>query len=151
MPPVVSLSEPPPVRKATLNALKKVSVEPQQGRNFIYPAVLKRTISQINGPNSRHSFPGQMAIPQSVKKQKRKIGDISAGDSTTGGATDEQIYCTCQQVSYGEMIACDNKVIYFLIQSCPFEWFHLDCVQLQAPPTGVWFCDYCRAEKEKSA
>jgi hypothetical protein len=54
-----------------------------------------------------------MVIPQSVKKQKRKIGDISVGEPAILGAavTDEQVYCTCRQVSYGEMIACDNKVL----------------------------------------
>ena len=32
----------------------------------------------------------------------------------------EPLYCICQQVSYGEMIACDNedvKFIFFLIPS----------------------------------
>merc|ERR1712029_243014 len=30
----------------------------------------------------------------------------------------EPTYCLCQQVSYGEMIGCDN-------QDCPIEWFIL--------------------------
>ena len=25
--------------------------------------------------------------------------------------SDEQVYCVCQEVSYGEMIACDGKVL----------------------------------------
>lgn len=59
-------------------------------------------------------------------------------------ATDEQVYCFCHQVSYGEMIACDN-------QECKNEWFHLDCVGMLAPPTGVWFCNDCViAQKEDS-
>ncbi|KAJ3309346.1 Histone acetyltransferase complex subunit [Boothiomyces sp. JEL0838] len=31
---------------------------------------------------------------------------------------DEQLYCTCHQVSYGEMIACDGK-------NCMYEWYTL--------------------------
>ncbi|VDK89597.1 unnamed protein product, partial [Dibothriocephalus latus] len=33
----------------------------------------------------------------------------------------EPTYCLCQQVSYGEMVACDNR-------DCPIEWFHFSCV-----------------------
>lgn len=50
---------------------------------------------------------------------------------------DEPTYCYCNQVSYGEMVACDNV-------QCPMEWFHLACVNLSAPPKGSWFCDACR-------
>ena len=30
-------------------------------------------------------------------------------------------YCICNQVSYGDMVACDND-------DCPYEWFHYPCV-----------------------
>jgi hypothetical protein len=39
----------------------------------------------------------------------------------------EPRYCYCNQVSFGEMVACDND-------SCPTEWFHLSCVGLTKPP-----------------
>ncbi|KAJ4295213.1 hypothetical protein N0V90_007224 [Kalmusia sp. IMI 367209] len=53
---------------------------------------------------------------------------------------DEPRYCYCNQVSYGNMIACDND-------SCPREWFHLPCVNLDRAPTArtKWFCsDECK-------
>jgi hypothetical protein len=53
---------------------------------------------------------------------------------------DEPRYCYCNEVSYGDMIACDND-------ECPREWFHLACVHLQKAPTGraKWFCsDGCK-------
>lgn len=53
---------------------------------------------------------------------------------------DEPIYCTCRQVSFGEMIACDNP-------ACDIEWFHYGCVGLTAPPPGKWFCPRCAARK----
>ncbi|XP_063710544.1 inhibitor of growth protein 4-like isoform X2 [Symsagittifera roscoffensis] len=54
----------------------------------------------------------------------------------------EPTYCLCQQVSYGEMIGCDNP-------DCPIEWFHFNCVGLSAKPKGKWFCSRCSAERKK--
>ncbi|PWA14512.1 hypothetical protein CCH79_00011213 [Gambusia affinis] len=45
----------------------------------------------------------------------------------------EPTYCLCHQVSYGEMIGCDNP-------DCPIEWFHFACVDLATKPKGKWFC-----------
>ncbi|KAF8919475.1 hypothetical protein CPB85DRAFT_1276791 [Mucidula mucida] len=51
---------------------------------------------------------------------------------------DEPKYCICQQVSFGEMIGCDNM-------ACKIEWFHIGCVGLTEAPTSVkWYCDDCR-------
>ena len=52
----------------------------------------------------------------------------------------EQRYCYCNGVSYGEMVACDNE-------NCAREWFHLDCTGLRAlpPARSTWFCDECKA------
>ncbi|CAO3622592.1 unnamed protein product [Mucor fragilis] len=48
----------------------------------------------------------------------------------------EPLYCYCQQVSYGEMVACDNT-------DCEIEWFHLACVDLKTVPKGKWYCSNC--------
>lgn len=48
----------------------------------------------------------------------------------------EPTYCVCQQVSYGEMIGCDNN-------DCPIEWFHFGCMQLTTKPKGKWYCPKC--------
>ncbi|XP_073151525.1 PHD finger protein ING2 isoform X1 [Henckelia pumila] len=52
----------------------------------------------------------------------------------------EPTYCVCHQVSFGDMIACDNE-------NCQGgEWFHYACVGL-TPETrfkGKWFCPTCR-------
>jgi len=50
----------------------------------------------------------------------------------------EPRYCICNQVSYGDMVACDND-------DCPYEWFHYPCVGITAPPKGKWFCPKCQA------
>ncbi|KAI4325550.1 hypothetical protein MLD38_030935 [Melastoma candidum] len=53
---------------------------------------------------------------------------------------DEPTYCVCHQVSFGDMIACDNE-------NCQGgEWFHYTCVGL-TPETrfkGKWYCPTCR-------
>ncbi|KAI9312417.1 the Ing1 Phd finger in complex with A histone H3k4me3 peptide, partial [Dichotomocladium elegans] len=48
----------------------------------------------------------------------------------------EPLYCYCRQVSFGEMVACDND-------ECEIEWFHLECVGLRTPPRGKWYCKNC--------
>ncbi|CAN4118402.1 unnamed protein product [Withania somnifera] len=52
----------------------------------------------------------------------------------------EPTYCVCHQVSFGDMIACDNE-------NCQGgEWFHYTCVGL-TPETrfkGKWYCPTCR-------
>ncbi|GAA6064416.1 hypothetical protein JCM10212_002843 [Sporobolomyces blumeae] len=55
---------------------------------------------------------------------------------------DKTLYCFCQRVSFGEMIACDAP-------DCEHEWFHLPCVGLKSIPDGRWFCDECRRTTNK--
>ncbi|XP_073823308.1 inhibitor of growth protein 5 isoform X4 [Musca autumnalis] len=54
----------------------------------------------------------------------------------------EPTYCLCHQVSYGEMIGCDNP-------DCPIEWFHFACVGLTIKPKGKWFCPKCTQDRKK--
>ncbi|KAI9050061.1 hypothetical protein LZ554_006206 [Drepanopeziza brunnea f. sp. 'monogermtubi'] len=51
---------------------------------------------------------------------------------------DEPRYCLCNRVSFGTMVACENK--------CDIEWFHLECVGLNEvlPRTTKWYCPACR-------
>ncbi|KAJ7074412.1 hypothetical protein C8F01DRAFT_1100433 [Mycena amicta] len=56
----------------------------------------------------------------------------------------ERRYCYCDQVSFGEMIACDDA-------RCEREWFHFSCTSLEAPPEGrkKWYCDDCKLRKKR--
>lgn len=54
----------------------------------------------------------------------------------------EPVYCYCEQVSYGEMVACDGP-------QCSREWFHLPCLGLNAPPKGNWYCDECKQGRKR--
>ncbi|KAJ6617719.1 Inhibitor of growth protein 2 [Pseudolycoriella hygida] len=53
---------------------------------------------------------------------------------------DEPTYCLCDQISFGEMILCDNDL-------CPIEWFHFSCVSLLTKPKGKWYCPNCRGDR----
>ncbi|EGX44353.1 hypothetical protein AOL_s00193g81 [Orbilia oligospora ATCC 24927] len=83
--------------------------------------------------------PTASAAPKKQKNEDDMDEDHSDSDNDeeeedTG--EDQKPYCVCQQVSFGNMVACDNK-------SCPFEWFHWGCVGLTKEPAGSWFCDHC--------
>ncbi|KAJ7093075.1 hypothetical protein C8R44DRAFT_890852 [Mycena epipterygia] len=56
----------------------------------------------------------------------------------------ESRYCYCDQVSFGEMIGCDDP-------RCEREWFHLTCTNLAAAPEGrkKWYCDDCTTRKNR--
>ena len=63
-------------------------------------------------------------------------------DGDEGEVDDKKLYCTCQKISSGDMVACDNE-------DCPYEWFHWACVGVKEEPKGAWFCDICKAKLGK--
>lgn len=75
------------------------------------------------------------------------VASASTGMTSTGMDLDlpvdpnEPTYCICNQVSYGEMIACDNN-------ECKIEWFHFGCVGLKDQPKGKWYCPDCATVKK---
>ncbi|KAM7363651.1 inhibitor of growth protein 1 isoform 2-T2 [Cochliomyia hominivorax] len=85
----------------------------------------------------------------SGKKKKRKArGAQSSAQTNVREETpppdpidpDEPTYCVCNQISFGEMILCDNDL-------CPIEWFHFSCVSLVLKPKGKWYCPNCRGDR----
>ncbi len=55
----------------------------------------------------------------------------------------EPTYCVCGQVSFGEMIACDNE-------ECSIKWFHIDCIGLKSLPKGKWYCPECTNTRKRA-
>lgn len=92
------------------------------------------------------------------KKRTSKTGASSSGRQSASGHNssrdareetppqeetidpDEPTYCLCDQISFGEMILCDNDL-------CPIEWFHFSCVGLATKPKGKWYCPNCRGDR----
>ncbi|GIY99997.1 inhibitor of growth protein 2 [Caerostris extrusa] len=77
------------------------------------------------------------------KKKKRKGKTEKEHDTTSIDPPidpNEPTYCLCDQVSFGEMIGCDND-------GCDREWFHFSCVGLTTKPKGKWYCPSCRGDR----
>jgi len=74
--------------------------------------------------------------------QRDAEGDEEMLDLDDDEGGDDKKYCTCQSVSYGDMVACDNE-------SCPYEWFHWTCVGLKSEPVGIWICPVCAKNMKK--
>jgi len=55
----------------------------------------------------------------------------------------EPLYCTCKQVSFGRMVACESE-------TCKIEWFHFECVGLKNEPTDKWYCTDCLASQKET-
>lgn len=70
------------------------------------------------------------------------LGDVDDDDDDDGG--DDKKYCICHNVSYGDMVACDND-------NCPYEWFHWSCVGLKSEPNGTWYCPVCTEKFSKKS
>ncbi|KAH8358750.1 hypothetical protein KR093_002100, partial [Drosophila rubida] len=93
---------------------------------------------------------GNGGSSSSGKKKKRKVRGGGAANTAANAREetpppepidpDEPTYCVCNQISFGEMILCDNDL-------CPIEWFHFSCVSLVLKPKGKWFCPNCRGER----
>ncbi|XP_016962143.1 inhibitor of growth protein 5 isoform X2 [Drosophila biarmipes] len=110
-----------------------------------------------NQTNTNSSLNTSSNAGQGTKKKKSKKTvevDDSEKESCHTAAThpsdvmdmpvdpNEPTYCLCHQVSYGEMIGCDNP-------DCPIEWFHFACVGLTTKPKGKWFCPKCTQDRKK--
>mmetsp|Transcript_8691 Transcript_8691/g.16974 ORF Transcript_8691/g.16974 Transcript_8691/m.16974 type:complete len:198 (+) Transcript_8691:2396-2989(+) len=63
------------------------------------------------------------------------VSDFPA-EEFPGQDAETRKYCICNQESYGNMVECDNK-------HCEREWFHYECVGLNSPPRGQWYCPDC--------
>lgn len=88
------------------------------------------------------SLPQMDGAGDSSARVRRRGGQAASAASDEEAEEPEQdaegdeIYCVCQQVSYGDMVACDNDL-------CPYQWFHWSCVGLKAEPKGDWLCPHC--------
>jgi len=113
---------------------------------------VKKSSNNIKAAPSQEKPSGSAGPPPSNagpagKRGNKKVPDIKRERSASPPDLtnveidpDEPTYCLCDQVSYGEMIGCDNDL-------CPIEWFHFNCVQLGGKPKGKWFCPKCRGDK----
>ena len=78
----------------------------------------------------------QQYISGAATNHRQIKDDLNSGEDTN------ERYCICKDVSYGDMIMCDNS-------RCSTQWFHFVCVGLNSAPKGKWFCPLCVEFKKK--
>lgn len=129
---------------------KKLGANTMLGGNLTIPG---SSISQIGIQNPEPEIPAVVINDSGMVVEQTAEGEWTYDPN-------EPRYCICNQVSYGDMVACDNedvsiilyfllkvkqfKKIYFILQ-CPFEWFHYPCVGITSSPKGKWYCPQCSA------
>nr|CAB3256145.1 inhibitor of growth protein 1 [Phallusia mammillata] len=94
---------------------------------------------------------GNKAVIKGKKKKRKSVKHYLERNSARSPSPqempidpDEPTYCLCGQVSFGQMIGCDNK-------KCPIEWFHFSCVGLTHNPKGKWYCPDCLRDRKREA
>ena len=76
----------------------------------------------------------EAVVAQAAQKyDEHEIATEPENTINTAMSDKEQLWCICNKVASGEMIACDNE-------KCVVEWFHFQCVNISRAPRGKWFC-----------
>lgn len=106
------------------------------------------------GQESRHGRPRKLTsrvqemLKDTMQRHERRVPSHhspeheASDDDDSDHDNDKRTWCICNEKSYGCMVACDNK-------SCPYEWFHYECVNLTQPPKGKWYCPHCIETKQR--
>jgi inhibitor of growth protein 3 len=107
----------------------------------------KKWNSNTNAASTSSTVQAMLNTPLTTTAPESPSIDVSSqsAEVTDGEWTydpNEPRYCLCNQVSYGDMVACDNE-------DCPTEWFHYPCVGITAPPKGKWYCPQCLASMKR--
>ncbi|KAK6465626.1 Ing1-like protein [Scheffersomyces coipomensis] len=99
-------------------------------------------IKLTSGPDNGSSLGSGLSHGSSLNLMGGNGGEN--GPSNNGEDADNNLYCFCQRVSFGEMIGCDND-------DCKYEWFHWSCVGITSPPKDdeIWYCPDCAPKMEK--
>ena len=103
-----------------------------------------KKLDALRKPKSGRSGRGGEGEGGDKKKSRKRALDTEEEDDGTTNVlaaptANDPVYCYCQKPSHGEMVACDNE-------ECQLEWFHLECVNLKAAPTGHWLCPTCAGQ-----
>lgn len=96
--------------------------------------------TNIGASNTSMAMP---AVPLPVPAPLPSPNEPSTSErSDSSYDPNEPRYCICNEVAFGDMVACDSK-------TCPYEWFHYQCVGITDPPKGKWYCPQCTAAMKR--
>ncbi|KHJ84504.1 PHD-finger [Oesophagostomum dentatum] len=88
-----------------------------------------------------HHYQKSADIPHVNDASTEEDEEISEEDEDESDDSRRK-WCFCNEKSYGDMVACDNKM-------CPYQWFHYPCVNITSTPKGRWYCPHCTEERSK--
>ncbi|XP_064604419.1 inhibitor of growth protein 3-like [Liolophura sinensis] len=124
-------------KKQTLKASAAAANAIQQQKE------LQQQLQTPPQPQPPAAAPASVALVESVEEVvEPQIVDENGQAVDWQYDPNEPRYCLCNQVSYGDMVGCDND-------DCPIEWFHYGCVGLAQAPKGKWYCPQCTAAMKR--
>ncbi|KAL3457613.1 hypothetical protein BJX64DRAFT_268656 [Aspergillus heterothallicus] len=136
---VISVSNPAPKGRTSKTSTPVLaSAEPVQQR-------ARPTRSTDTAPKRNQKKNGVNNIPILPPPATASDAEESLHEGDDEDEDGEPRYCYCNEISFGEMVACDND-------ACPREWFHLSCVGLTKPPgrNVKWYCNECKENMRRS-
>ncbi|XP_059051978.1 inhibitor of growth protein 2 [Achroia grisella] len=148
----LAVAPPPPPERSNEKEKEKVERDKSGGERWSKRARRSRTTagaatdgadsSERDSERHAHNTSHKKGIGKKKKRKARQTAQRSETppEETDAIDPDEPRYCLCDQISFGEMILCDNDL-------CPIEWFHFSCVSLTTKPKGKWFCPKCRGDR----
>ncbi|KAL2839976.1 hypothetical protein BJY01DRAFT_218871 [Aspergillus pseudoustus] len=103
------------------------------------------TRSTDTAPKRNQKKNGASSVPVLAPPTTTSDAEESIHEGDDEDEEGEPRYCYCNEISFGEMVACDND-------ACPREWFHLSCVGLTKPPgrNVKWYCNECKENMRRS-
>lgn len=107
--------------------------------------VMKQRYKRVKSEDlDDYGMEDSMSSGLSSRHQSAGVANPVGSRPTGNDDADNNLYCFCQRVSFGEMIGCDND-------DCKYEWFHWSCVGITSPPKDdeVWYCPDCAPKMEK--
>lgn len=132
------------------------SYEPAQPR--VRPTRSTNPAPATSAKRSHKKNGGAPVVPPPPEEEEEESMHEGDDEDEEG----EPRYCYCNEVSFGEMVACDND-------ACPREWFHLSCVGMTKPPGKngklpllmvcigylltvlvKWYCNECKDSMRRS-
>lgn len=127
-------NRPPSISVSTRGGGKLSKTTTPLNATFSDPPPRSRPSRTIEPPIKRSHKKGagiaaQLAAAAAAANRDEEGSSIQGDEEDDDDDETEPRYCYCNQVSYGEMVACD-------METCPREWFHLDCVGLTKAPKG---------------
>ncbi|KAK7696217.1 hypothetical protein QCA50_000870 [Cerrena zonata] len=133
--PTVSIKLPSPAPVATSSASGGGSSAAANHRSRLSQQVARQSPARQQRSSGRAAASAEMDVDEDAEGEE----DLEDNAEDNGEVEDKELYCFCQKLSYGEMVACDNP-------SCRYQWFHLPCVSLKPPLPHVWYCSECASQ-----